>query len=316
MANCTRLEVLNFGNNKLKDVFPSWLGCLPELRLLLLGQNRLHGVIREPISNFEFQSLHVIDLSYNNFSGPLPSEYLQKWNSMKRVEVRNSSYLARNFTYDDRYIHWYFYSMSVANKGVVLPYTKIPEVFVLIDFSSNRFEGEIPECIGSLLGLQVLNLSNNILTGSIPSSLAIITVQESLDLSQNKLSGEIPQQLVQLTFLAFLNVSHNNLMGPIPKGNQFDTFENSSYIGNSRLCGPPLSKKCGNFDEFPITPPSSFEEKYFNWMRKDFNWMTILFGYLGGLVVGIAIEHIVATEYGWSRTASFLRKVKERCFRI
>ncbi|PON55040.1 Leucine-rich repeat domain containing protein [Trema orientale] len=312
LANCTKLEILNLGNNKLNDGFPSWLGTLSVLRLILLRQNHLNGVIKNPISKFEFPKLRVIDLSYNNFSGLLPSQYFKQWNAMNHVNVSNSSYLYEKFvsyTDDLTYFGFYNYSMTIANRGIDLAYGRIQEVFVAMDFSSNRFEGEIPDCIGSLQGLQVLNLSNNFLNGGIPSSLGNITRLESLDLSQNKLSGEIPRQLAQLTFLAFMNVSNNDLIGPIPQGKQLDTFDNTSYIGNSRLCGDPLSKMCGNFDQSPIAPSSSLEEQDSGSVF-DSNWMTILFGYLGGLVVGIAIEHIVATQYGWSGTTFFLRKLR------
>ncbi|PON88488.1 LRR domain containing protein [Trema orientale] len=88
--------------------------------------------------------------------------------------------------------------------------------------------------------------------GSIPPSLGNITRVESLDLLQNELSGEIPQQLVELTFLAFFNLSHNCLTGRIPRGNQLNTFENSSYMGNSGLCGDPLTKKCDVFVGYGI----------------------------------------------------------------
>ena len=90
----------------------------------------------------------------------------------------------------------------------------------------------------------MLNISNNFLTGPIPSSLENLMELESLDLSQNKLSGEIPLQLLQLTFLAFFNASNNHLTRPIPQGKQFSTFENESYLGNTGLCGMPLTKKC------------------------------------------------------------------------
>jgi hypothetical protein len=53
----------------------------------------------------------------------------------------------------------------------MLKYEKIPDVFRVIDFSGNRFDGEIPFVLGSLKGLHLLNLSNNALTGHIPSSL-------------------------------------------------------------------------------------------------------------------------------------------------
>ncbi|PON80748.1 LRR domain containing protein [Parasponia andersonii] len=68
LANCTKLEILNLGNDMLNDVFPSWLGTVSVLRLILLRQNPLNGVIKNPISKFEFPKLRVIDLSYNNFS--------------------------------------------------------------------------------------------------------------------------------------------------------------------------------------------------------------------------------------------------------
>ena len=74
------------------------------------------------------------------------------------------------------------------------------------------------------------------------------------------LVGEIPPQLVELVFLALLNVCHNNLTGPIPQGKQFLTFQNSSFYGNVKLCGSPLSKRCANSED-PPTPNSNFEAK-------------------------------------------------------
>ena len=129
----------------------------------------------------------------------------------------------------------------------------------MIDFTGNRFEGEIPYDLRSLKGFHLLNLSNNALTNHIPSSLGNLTQVESMDLSQNKLSRTIPTQLVELNFLSSFNVSHNRLTGPIQHGKQFETFENTSFRGNLRLCGKPLSKQCGGSMYLPL-PPSTFEE--------------------------------------------------------
>jgi Leucine-rich repeat (LRR) protein len=110
-------------------------------------------------------------------------------------------------TGDDRSVG-FLYSVTVANKGINLDYKKIQDLFMVIDFSSNRFEGKISELLGSLKGLNLLNFSNNALTGYIPLSLGNLTYLESMDLSQNKLLGEISPKLTQLFFLEYFNFSY------------------------------------------------------------------------------------------------------------
>ncbi|PON55036.1 LRR domain containing protein [Trema orientale] len=189
----------------------------------------------------------------------------------------------------------YAYSVTITNKGVKLLYVKIQKDFVVIDFSSNKFEGEIPSCLGNLKQIRVLNLSNNFLTGGIPSSLGDIVQLESLDLSQNKLSGRIPQRLQQLTFLAFFNVSQNHLAGPVPTGNQFDTFESSSYEKNLGLCGYPLPKKCADSEDSTPLPPN-FEEEQDSGFGFRYYWITVVPGFVCGLVVGVCFEHVLSTK--------------------
>jgi hypothetical protein len=84
------------------------------------------------------------------------------------------------------------YTITMRNKGINLEYEKIQDVLRVIDFSSNRFEEKIPELVGSLKELHLLNLYYNALIGHIPSSLENLTNIELMELSQNKLFGEIP----------------------------------------------------------------------------------------------------------------------------
>ncbi|KAK7828363.1 receptor-like protein 33 [Quercus suber] len=286
LAKCIKLEVLNLGNNNMNDIFPFWLESLPELQILILRANGFYGPIRSPRTNVSFSKLHVIDLSHNNFSGRLPSENFKTWNAMLMVHGKINS--KPEYMGDDS--GYYEDSITVMNKGIEMELVKILTIFISIDLSNNRFSGEIPNTMGNLKELIVLNLSSNSFTGPIPSCFGNLTELQSLDLSQNKFLGEIPQQLTSLTFLAYLNLSHNQLIGPIPQGRQFGTFQNSSFEGNLRLCGFPLSKKCENIETTTFWPSqeSSFGE--------GFNWKVVMIGYASGLLVGLVIGHVIISR--------------------
>ncbi|KAM3304128.1 hypothetical protein P3S67_015160 [Capsicum chacoense] len=102
----------------------------------------------------------------------------------------------------------------------VVTLTKILLFFTSIDFSSNNFVGNIPETVGDLKSLYLLNISHNNLKGQIPPTFGDLKQLGSLDLLFNKLGGNIPEKLASLTSLSFLNLSYNEFVGMIPRGIQ------------------------------------------------------------------------------------------------
>ncbi|KAM3731249.1 hypothetical protein ACB098_12G148500 [Castanea mollissima] len=309
MSKCAMLEILDLGHNQINDTFPFWLGTLPELKILILQYNKFHGAIESPYFKSTFPKLRIIDLSYNGLVGNLPSDYFNSCSSMKILDEEQLAYLQADISFDMGLNEklpdflsfpmmareYYDYSIIVKNKGLRTEYAKIIAVFALLDFSGNKFEGEVPESIGTLKGLIALDLSNNLLSGHIPSAMGNLTQLESLDLSLNKLSGEIPQQLAQLNFLSFFNVSYNNFTGPIPRGNQFDTFLNNSFEGNSGLCGNQLSRKCEGPKAF-LPPLSASTDNQELGSLIEFDWKIVVIGYGSGFIIGVVIGHIVITR--------------------
>ncbi|KAH0780676.1 hypothetical protein KY290_000274 [Solanum tuberosum] len=283
------------GNNELNDTFPKWLRALPNLMILRLRSNKFFGPIKDS-SSYKFAQIRIIDLSSNGFSGDLPLSLFENFEAMK---INGEKSGTREYVADMNNVY-YANSFIVTTKGLDLEIPRVLTTNIIIDLSRNRFEGNIPSIIGDLIGLRTLNLSHNRLEGHIPASLHQLSVLESLDLSSNKISGEIPQQLASLKSLEVLNLSHNHLVGCVPKGKQFDTFENSSYQGNDRLRGFPLSKDCGSDEGVPqaTTPYGLGQEEEEEGDSTMISWQAILLGYGYGLVIGLSIIYtMLSTQY-------------------
>ena len=290
LAQCNHLEVLNLGNNRLNDTFPHWLGTLPKLQVLVLRFNYFHGELIRSYSEQLFSKLRIVDLSNNHFNGTLPNKLIKDMQAMRHVnesKMKSQQYL--------RYegIGGEYYSVTITVKGFDHHVERILNTITTIDVSSNMFEGDIPSSIGALEALRWLNLSHNNFTNQIPPTIGNLKVLESFDLSCNNLSGEIPQEIEKLTFLEFFNVSQNQLVGLIPQSTQLSTFNNDSYLENPSLCGPPLSKKCGNEDAPPQPLPTSDDPLDTDWSSDIHLWEVILIGCAFGWVVGVISGYFI-----------------------
>ncbi|KAI7733969.1 LOW QUALITY PROTEIN: hypothetical protein M8C21_029107, partial [Ambrosia artemisiifolia] len=238
--------------------------------VLVLKSNNFHGaIVTSSKVEFPFQRLQVLDLSHN---GPTVYKLFLKFQAMKSVVRDNRK-------------PKYVYMGTV--KGVDLYFSQLLVDYTILDLSENKFHGEIPNITGYLKSLKVLNLSHNSLTGRIPHALGNLSDIESLDLSWNQLTGEIPQSLDDLTFLAILNLSQNHLDGRIPQGRQFDTFNEYSFGGNPKLCGLPLSKKCGEHLQKPQLEGDGDREENL------FTWNVVVMGYGCGALLGIILGYLM-----------------------
>ncbi|KAM7477943.1 hypothetical protein LguiA_026156 [Lonicera macranthoides] len=137
-----------------EDTFPSWLGALPRLRILILRSNMFHGAVEGPIMNEDFPELWIIDLSNNGFTGKLPVG----WSAMKIDHLDQVAYLKANITFLIQKREWDFsfdYTMTITTKFVKTNYQKILNVFIAVDLSRNKFKGGDSTFYSKLKGASV-----------------------------------------------------------------------------------------------------------------------------------------------------------------
>ncbi|KAF7143266.1 hypothetical protein RHSIM_Rhsim05G0221100 [Rhododendron simsii] len=114
----------------------------------------------------DLSELHVLVLRSNNCILP-PKFFSQRKAMMDGGNAQSNLNHLRFETSRNIYKD----SVTVVIKGSKMKMVKILTIFTTIDFSNNRFKGEIPDIVRDLKALYVLNLSHNALIGSIPSSL-------------------------------------------------------------------------------------------------------------------------------------------------
>ncbi len=98
----------------------------------------------------------------------------------------------------------------------------------VLDLSNNGIFGDFPSSFGNLRKLQTLDLSKNSGVSNFPSNLSNFSNLEYFDISSNRMSAEVPQALGTLTKLKFLNLSSNGLYGSIPSN--FNNLTKLEYL--------------------------------------------------------------------------------------
>ncbi|RVW13899.1 Leucine-rich repeat receptor protein kinase MSL1 [Vitis vinifera] len=206
------ISTLDLSNASISGSIPKWFWNISfNMQWLNLSDNQLQGQLPNSL-NFYGES--EIDFSSNLFEGPIPF-------SIKGVYLLDLSHnkfsglipLSRGESMLDLY---YLFLSENQIMGTIPDSIGHITSLRVIDFSRNNLTGSIPSTINNCSSLIVLDLGNNNLSGMLPKSLGQLQWLESLHLNDNKLSGELPSSFQNLSRLELLDLSYNQLSGKVP----------------------------------------------------------------------------------------------------
>jgi len=233
------MEHLNLSCNGFTGSVPSAIAAFPKLKSLVLDTNSFNGTY--PSSAIaELSELETLTLAHNPFApGPIPDEFasLKKLKTLWMSEMNLTGGLPDELSpltelttlalYNNKLHgeipswvwkfpkleHLYLYANSFTG-GIGPEFTSFS--LQQLDLSANWLTGPIPEAIGEMKNLTLLNLFYNNLTGPIPASIGLLPNLVDIRLFNNRLSGPLPPELGKHSPLGNLEVSDNYLNGTVP----------------------------------------------------------------------------------------------------
>ncbi|XP_010503325.1 PREDICTED: probable LRR receptor-like serine/threonine-protein kinase At3g47570 [Camelina sativa] len=216
LTNCTQLEKLGIGGNRLGGELPIFIANLSkELTGLSLEKNHIFGRVPHDIGNL--MGLQTLQLSDNMLSGSLPT-------SLGNLFGLGVLDLSSN-------------KMSGVIPSTIGNLTRLEKLYLY----NNSFEGTIPPSLGNCSDLLYLEIGYNKLNGSIPAEVMQLSQLLTFSMPSNSITGTLPKDVGQLQNLVRLSVSNNKLAGELSQ-----TLENCLSLEEIYLQGNSFDGKIPN----------------------------------------------------------------------
>jgi len=160
------LLFLDCSNNNFSSIEPNFGVYIRNISYINLSKNKLSG--RVPLSFCSLNKPEFIDLSYNYFSGPIPSCLMEKVDMMIILKLRENKL-----------------------QGMLPENIREGCKLQAIDLNGNQIKGALPRLLANCQDLEVLDVGNNQILDSFPSWLGTLPKLQVLVLRSNQLDGTI-----------------------------------------------------------------------------------------------------------------------------
>ncbi|KAJ4718464.1 putative Leucine-rich receptor-like kinase family protein [Melia azedarach] len=243
------LRLVDLSSNNLVGKFSTWLlQNNTNLEHLYLMNNSLSGSL--PLPSSKHALLHL-DISINNFSGPLPCDigkilphltYVRmsennfegsipsSMGEMKQLQELDlstnkfSGELPKEFVSGCVLLSTLILSNNQFQGSLFPKYMNMTKFIKWLYLNSNNFSGKIEDGLPNASLLFALDLSSNKFSGQIPHWIGNILNLKYLSMANNSLEGDIPAQLSNLKFLRVLDISENRLSGSITSSSNLSSL--------------------------------------------------------------------------------------------
>ncbi|XP_007026632.2 PREDICTED: LRR receptor-like serine/threonine-protein kinase GSO2 [Theobroma cacao] len=274
VQNLSKLEELHLDGVNISAQGKEWCqaisASLSKLQVLSMSNSFLSGPIESHLQNLK--NLSVMHLEKNNLSATVPT-FLAKLSNLTSLRLRSCGLhgLFPKEILQVRTLQSLEISGNEKLQGSLPEFPHNGSLRILV-LSKTKFSGPLPQSIGNLVNLTILDLFYCNFSGEILNSIGNLQQLVFLDLSFNNFTGRIPPFDMSKN-LAYIDLSHNKLTGEIQSSDweglqnltSIDLSHNSLY-GDipSFLLALPLLKKVklsnnqfdGKFLDVPNAPQS------------------------------------------------------------
>ncbi|KAG4964407.1 hypothetical protein JHK85_039382 [Glycine max] len=207
LTNITTLRNLSIEGNQFSGHIPTEIGKLTNLEKLVLSSNGFTGALPPVLS--KLTKLIDLRISDNNFLGKIP-DFISSWTLIEKLHMHGCSLegpIPSSISALTRLSDLRITDLKGSKSSAFPPLNNLKSMKTLV-LRKCMIKGEIPEYIGRMEKLKILDLSYNGLSGEIPESFAQLDKVDFMYLTGNKLSGIIPRWV--LANNENIDISDNN----------------------------------------------------------------------------------------------------------